>query len=146
MPNNRLVKLALLHEFFDFRGSMPCIEGLTNNWRSGVRRFVDNHPGQAVTVRRLDIARIVDREQEVYISDYHTSTAHSSLMMYRALNPEYQPAEYLRHVLCHLNRRLLSRLRCQCFGLQVDIGRFEQISRSHIVFCVSSLSCSSSRR
>ena len=133
MPNNRLVKLALLDEFFDFRGSMPCIEGLTNNWRSGVRRFVDNHPGQAVIVRRLDIARIVDREQEVYISDYHTSTAHSSLMMYRALNPEYQPAEYLRHVLCRLNRRLLSRLRCQCFGLQVDIGRFEQISRSHRV-------------
>ena len=87
MPNNRLVKLALLDEFFDFRGSMPCIEGLTNNWRSGVRRFVDNHPGQTVIVRRLDIARIVDREQEVCISDYYFSTANSSLMMYRALNP-----------------------------------------------------------
>ena len=66
----------------------------------------------------------------MYVSDYHTCEGHSSLIVYRALNPEYQIAEYLRHVFCYLNRRLLARLRCQCFGLQVDIGRFEQVSRN----------------
>ena len=130
MPNNRLVKLALLDSFCDFRGSLPRIEDLTNNWRSGVRRFMDSHPGQTAILCRLDIAEIVDSEREKYISDYHTRVGQSSLLVYRELNPEYQIADYLRNVACYLNRRLFSRLRCGCFGLQVDIGRFDQISRN----------------
>ena len=129
MPNHRLVKLALLDSFFDFSRSALRIEDLTNNWRSGVRRFVDSHPDQTAIVCELDIAGIVDREKERYMHDYHTSVEQRSLLIYRVLNPEHQVASYLRHVPCYFSRRLLSRLRCQCFGLQVDIGRFDQISR-----------------
>ena len=108
---------------------MPRIESLTNNWRSGVRRFMKSHPGQTAVVNAVDIAHIVDMERERYLSVYSYGVEQSSLLGYRVLNPEYQIADYLRHVFCYQNRRLLSRLRCQCFGLQVDIGRFEQISR-----------------
>ena len=129
LPNNRLVKLALLDEFIDFRGTMPRIEELTTNWRSGVRRYVDSHAGQAAIVRTLDIADIINQEREQYVSEYCTSVGQSSLQTYRVMNPDHQLADYLTHNFCYANRRLLSRLRCQCFGLQVDVGRFEQISR-----------------
>lgn len=97
--------------------------------RSGVRRFMDSHPGQTAIVCRLNIADTVGSEREKYNFDYHTRLGQSSLRVYRELNPEYQIADYLRHVACYLNKRLFSRLKCGCFGLQVDIGRFDQISR-----------------
>ncbi len=126
-----LSSLGMLDEFIDFRGTMPRIEGLTTNWRSGVRHYVDNHAGQAAIVRTLDSADIVNREREQYVSEYCTSVGQSSLHMYRLLNPDHQ----LPPTSCtiYANRRLLSRLRCQCFGLQVDVGRFERTSRDHRV-------------
>ena len=128
LPYSRLVKLALLDEYVDFRGSTPHIENLTGNWRSGVRLFVDSHPGQAAIVCKVDIATIIDHERERHISEYR-SVGQSSLQKYRVLNPEHQIADYLCRVSCYMNRRLISRFRCQCHGLQVDNGRFEQISR-----------------
>ena len=99
-----------------------------------VRRYVDSHAGQAAIVRTLDIAEVINREKEQYLSKYCTSVGHSSLQTctYRVLNPDHQLADYLTHYSCYTNR-MLSRFRCQYFGLQVDIERFEQISRNHRV-------------
>ena len=51
--------------------------------------------------------------------------SHSSLLLYRTLQPEYQYAHYLSEVKCFSNRRLLSRFRSGCHGLRVDTGRWE---------------------
>ena len=52
-------------------------------------------------------------------------TSHSSLLLYRTLQPEYQYARYLSEVKCSSNRRLMSRFRSGCHGLRVDTGRWE---------------------
>ena len=90
---------------------MPRIEDLSNNWRSGVRRFLCSHPDQAAIVSRLDVAAVVDREREKYITAYRTCVEQSSLLAYRLLNPDHQIADYLTHSLCYFSRRLLSRFR-----------------------------------
>ena len=96
MPKRRLVKPALLDEFCDLPASMPRVESLTNNWRSGLRRFMESHPGQTAIVNAVDNAHIVDLERE----RYSCGVEQSSLLGYQVLNPEYQIADYLRHVLC----------------------------------------------
>jgi len=45
-------------------------------------------------------------------------------MLYRAMQPEYKPAECLSVVKCASNRRLISRFRTGCHGLRVDSGRW----------------------
>ncbi len=45
-------------------------------------------------------------------------------MLYRTMQLEYKPAEYLSVVKCVLNRRLTSSFRTGCHGLQVDTGRW----------------------
>ena len=53
-----------------------------------------------------------------------TVLGHRSLMLYRTMQPEYKPAEYLSVVKCASNRsfalRLTSRFRTGCHGLRVD--------------------------
>ena len=72
----------------------------------------------------------------MYVQEYCTSTEHSSLQLYRLLNPNHQFAEYLAHVLCYPSRTLLSRFRCQCHALRVDTGRFEQLAKDQRVYQV----------
>ena len=43
-------------------------------------------------------------------------------MLYRTMQPEYKPAEYLSVVKCASIRRLISRFRTGCHGLRVDTG------------------------
>ena len=67
--------------------------------------------------------------KQTYIHTYNSigllSRSHSSLLLYRTLQPEYQYAHYLSEVKCFSNRRLLSRFRSGCHGLRVDTGRWE---------------------
>ena len=53
-------------------------------------------------------------------SNFHSDN-HSSLVLYKNLQPEYQYANYLSEVKCFSNRRF----RCGCHGLRVDTGRWE---------------------
>ncbi len=43
-------------------------------------------------------------------------------MIYRTMQPEYKPAEYLSLVKCAANRRLIDRFRNECCGLRVNTG------------------------
>ncbi len=45
-------------------------------------------------------------------------------MLYRAMQLEYKPAEYLSVVKWVSHRRLTSRFRTGCHGLRVDTGRW----------------------
>ena len=56
--------------------------------------------------------------------DFHGDT-HSSLLLYRTLQPEYQYAHYLSEFKCFSDRRLLNRFRSGCHGVRVDTGRWE---------------------
>ena len=137
LPNDRLVKRALIDNFYQFTGNISRVEDLSNNWRSGVRRLVSNHPGQRAILGELDASSILDREKEFYLFNYRNTVEHSSLQTYREMNPHYQYARYLSNISCYPNRRSVSRYRCQCSGLRVDTGRFEQLSRDQRVcpFC-----------
>lgn len=106
---------------------------LSKNWRSDVRRFIENHPGQRAIFDELDVVVILAREKERYLFTYRSSTELSSLQSYRELNPDYQYAAYLSNISCYPNRRAVSRCRCQCSGLHVDTGRFEKLLRDHRV-------------
>ena len=56
--------------------------------------------------------------------NYFADEQHSSLMLYRTMQPEYKPAEYLSVVKCASNRRLISSFRTGCHGLRADTGRW----------------------
>ena len=49
---------------------------------------------------------------------FSSNSTSCSIIVYRTLQPEYRYAEYLSSVRCFSNRRLLSRFRCGCHGLQ----------------------------
>ena len=144
LPDDRLVKLALLDGIYQIDSGTSRVEDLTGNWRSDVRRFLVKHPGQRAVLGQLDIQGIIERERALYISDFQTDTQHSSLQLYRTLNPHHEYADYLSTVTCYPYRRLISRFRCGCHGLHVDTGRFgkdEQMLSRGQRLCPVCLSC-----
>ena len=88
-----------------------------------VGSFLKQHSQQLF--HSFDIATVIDREQHWVTFKYFHDDSHSSLLLYRTLQPEYQYAHYLSEVKCFSNRRLLSRFRSGCHGLRVDTGRWE---------------------
>ena len=70
-----------------------------------------------------DLASVIERAKHQHAFEYFADVQHSSLMLYR-MQPEYKSAEYLSVVKCASNRRLISRFRTGCHGLQVDTGRW----------------------
>jgi len=72
----------------------------------------------------FDIASVIERAKHQHAFEYFADVKHSSLMLYRTMQPEYKSAEYLSVVKCASNRRLLSRFRTGCHGLRVDTGRW----------------------
>lgn len=73
----------------------------------------------------FDIASVMEREKHWIVLKYFQYDSHSSLVLFRTLQPEYVYAQYLSQVNCFTNRRLLSRFRSGCHGLRVDTGRWE---------------------
>lgn len=62
----------------------------------------------------FDIRAVIDREKDWVTFKYFHDDTHSSLLLYRTLQPEYQYAHYLSEVKYFSNRRLLSRFRSGC--------------------------------
>ena len=88
-------------------------------WQYYVGSFLKQHSQQLS--HSFDIATVIDREQHWFTFKYFHDDSHSSLLLYRTLQPEYQYAHYLSEVKCFSNMRLLSRFRSGCHGLtQVD--------------------------
>ena len=85
-------------------------------------------------LHKFEIASVVEREKHWTVFKYFQDDNHSSLALFRTLQPEYVYAQYLSEVKCFSNRRLLSRFRSGCYGLRVDTGRWEgnvHLDRKH---------------
>ena len=118
LGNVRLVKLALVDGFALDHTAVK------DSWQHYLGDFLHGHLGQQQFFHDVDIASVVQgaKHQDAY--EYFADVQHSSLTLYRTMQPEYKPAEYLSVVKCASNRRLISRFRTGCHGLRVDTGRW----------------------
>jgi len=85
--------------------------------------FLHGHLGQQQLFHNFDIASVIERAKHQHAFEYFADI-HSSLMLYRTMQPEYKSAECLSVIKCASNRRLNSRFRTGCHGLRVDTGRW----------------------
>ena len=122
LDNSRLVKIAMV-DGCTLSSSQSVTTATNKGWQHYVGSFLKRHSQQLF--HSFDIAAVIDREQQWVTFKYFHDDSHSSLLLYRTLQPEYQYAHYLSEVKCFSNRRLLSRFRSGCHGLRVDTGRWE---------------------
>lgn len=136
LPNSRLVKIAFTEgaTHTDSKVTELCKGG----WGPSFTALLPNSPG---VFHNLDVAAIIDGQNEAYLSDFLSNQVLSTLSLYRSLQPEYVYARYLSTVQSFPNRRLISRFRCGCHGLHVDAGRFTQIPREDRVCEVCNSLC-----
>ncbi len=123
LDNTRLVKLAMV-DGFTLDTTQSSQTAAKDNWQYHLGVFLHEHTGQQQLFHQFDIAFIVERAKHKHAFQYFTDVEHSSLVLYRTLQPEYRYADYLSTVKCLSNRRLLSRFRSGCHGLRVDTGRW----------------------
>ena len=122
LDNSRLVKLAMV-DGCALGANQSVTAATSKGWQYYVGSFLEQHSQQLF--HSFDIASVVEREKHWVAFKYLHGDNHSSLVLYRTLQPEYQYAHYLSEVKCFSNRRLLSRFRSGCHGLRVDTGRWE---------------------
>ena len=103
--------------------SQSVTAATNKGWQYYVGSFLKQHSQQMF--HSFDIAAVIDREKHWVTFKYFHDDSHSSLLLHRTLQPEYQYAHYLSEVKCFSDRRLLSRFRSGCHGLHVDTGRWE---------------------
>ena len=90
----------------------------------------------------IDIAFIIERAKHQHAFEYFTDTKLSTLSFYRALQLMYRYADYLSAIKCASNRRLVSRFRTGCRGLQVDTDRWaNNVITSRCCLVCKSLGC-----
>ena len=118
LDNARLVKLAMVDGFAigqsAFKGS----------WQHFLGEFLHCHTGEQQLFHQFDVAFIVERAKHQHAFQNFTMTKYSTLKFYRTLQPVYKYADYLSTIRCVSNRRLGSRFRTGCHGLQVDTDRW----------------------
>ena len=122
LDNSRLVKLAIV-DCCTLSVSESVTAETKKIWQYCVESFLKQHSQQLF--QSFDIAAVIDREKHWVTFKFFHDDNHSSLLLYRTLQPEYQYANYLSEVKCFSNRRLLSGFRSGCHGLRVDTGRWE---------------------
>ena len=122
LDNSRLVKLAMV-DGCTLSTNQSVTAATNKGWQYYVGLFLKQHSQQLF--HSFDIASVIDREKHWVTFSYLHDDSHSSLLLYRTLQPEYQYARYLSEVKCSSNRRLMSRFRSGCHGLRVDTGRWE---------------------
>ena len=99
-------------------------EGQAKCWQHYLGDFLHGRLGQQQRFHNFDIASVIERAKHQHAFEYFADVQHSSLMLYRTMQPEYRSAEYLSVVKCASNRRPSSRFKTGCHGLQVDTGRW----------------------
>ena len=82
------------------------------------------YPALHATPPAPDVAFIIERAEHQHAFEYFTDTKLSTLPFYGTLQPMYRCADYLSALKCASNRRLVSRFRTGCHGLQVDTDRW----------------------
>ena len=97
MPNDnpRLVRLALLEGAVLQDHGQVSEASTAKNWRRSLDAFLSTQPGHPRSFTNLDVSTIVDGLKEGYQSALYADDEHSSLVMYRSLQPEYMYAPYL---------------------------------------------------
>ena len=114
LDNVRLVKLAMVDGFALIQTAVR------DSWQHYLGGFLHGHSGQQQLFHKFDIASVIERAKHQHAFEYSADDQHSRLMLYRPMQLEYIPAEYLSVVNCASNRRLMSRFRTACLGLRVD--------------------------
>ena len=117
LDNERLVKLAMVD------GCALDQTAVKDIWQHYLGGFLHGHLGHQQLFHKFDIAFVTDRAKHQHAFKYFADDQHSSLMLYRTMQPECKPAEYLSVVKRASNRRLISRT-----GLRVDTGRWADFS------------------
>ena len=95
LDNSRLVKLAMVD---------GCTLSVSESFTAATNTVFHS----------FDIAAVIDREKHWVTFKIFHDDSHSSLLLYRTLQPEYKYAHYLSKVKCFSNGRLLSRFRSGC--------------------------------
>ena len=122
LDNSRLVKLTLV-DGCALGTHQSVLAAANKGWQYYVGLLLEQHSQQLF--HSFDIASVVEREKHWVAFKYLHTDSHSSLVLYRTLQHEYQYACYLSEVKCYSNRRLMSRFRSGCHGLRVDTGRWD---------------------
>lgn len=123
LPPTRLVNLALIDGLVEDNGQWFDTYD-SSTWRADLDTFLQVQPGKPESLQTLEVASIVEFQQQLFSLSYRINTGYSSLTFYSTINPSHQYAEYLSAMKCYPNRRLLSNFRCGCHRLRVDTGRF----------------------
>ncbi|KAA6421827.1 MAG: hypothetical protein FRX49_08146 [Trebouxia sp. A1-2] len=68
---------------------------IKDSWQQYLGGFLHGHLGQQQLFHKSDIASVIERAKHQHAFNYFADEQHSSLMLYRTMQPEYKPAEYL---------------------------------------------------
>ncbi len=89
LDNVRLVKPAMVDGFaLDQTAVKDSLQHCLGD-------FLHGHLGQQQLFHNYDIASVVERAKHQHALEYFADVQHSSLVLYRTMQPEYKPAEYL---------------------------------------------------
>ena len=112
----RLVKLAVVG---GFAIGQTAVKG---SWQRCIGDVLHGHTGsgEQQLFHQFDVAFIIERAKHKHAFEYFTDTKLSTLSFYRTLQPMYRHADHLSAIKCASSRRLVSRFRTGCHGLQVD--------------------------
>ena len=105
-----------------------------DSWQHFLGEFLHSHTGEQQLFHQFDIAFIVKRAKHQHAFEYFTTTKYSTLKFYRTLQPAFRYADYLSTIRCVTlsNRRLVSRFRTGCHGLQIDTDRSQWVEGVHM--------------
>ena len=134
--NSRLVKISFSEGAVVVDGHV--LELRAQGWRPNFTALLTTQPGNPSVFESLIVTDIIQRQKAAYLSAFLNNEALSTLVLYRS---DYRYACYSSVVQSFLNRRLISRFRCGCHGLQVDTGRFVNAPRDDRVCEVCKSGC-----
>jgi len=83
LDNVRLVKLAMVDGF------ALHLTAVKDSWQHNLGAFLHGHSGQQQLFHKFDIASFIERAKHQHAFEYFADVQHSSLMLYRTMQPEY---------------------------------------------------------
>ena len=116
LDNVRLVKLTMVDSFALDQTAVK------DSWQHFLADVLHDCLRQQQAFENSDIASVIERAKHQHAFEFFADLQHSSLMVYRTMQPECKPAGYLSVVKCASNIRLIIRFRIACHGLWVDTG------------------------
>ena len=84
----RLVKLAMVDGFALHQTAVK------DSWQHYLGDFLHGHLGQQQLFHNFDVASVIERAKHQHAFEYFADVQHSSLMLYRTMQPEYKSAKY----------------------------------------------------